>query len=63
MPITIHILEDLQEAQELTLRNFSTRAALLAPRDAPAALYNAYFETLELKQVLFNKYMYAIETV
>ena len=52
LPVTVHVMLDLQDAASAALRSFSARAARLIPPGAPRASWTAGFERFELQQTL-----------
>jgi hypothetical protein len=59
-PITVHILEDLQQAKVETLHNFTSLVKQITPKDAPVSLWNADYEAYELDQVM-TEYIEGLE--
>lgn len=60
--MSVYVLEDLREAREITLRNFTTCVRRLTPAAAPAVKWNADFEIYELArsidEFIANRYEY-----
>jgi len=54
--VSIYVMEDLYEARDKTISNFTKSIHRLTPKNAPKSRWNADFEVFELKQTL-NDYL------
>ena len=50
--VSIYVMEDLYEARDNTVSNFTSLLRRLTPKNAPTSRWNADFEIFELKQTL-----------
>ena len=50
--VSIYVMEDLYEARDKTVSNFTSLLHRLTPKNAPKSRWNADFEVFELKQTL-----------